>query len=129
MTALWYGTHLVNISSPHLEIMVSSDVKPVDNEFSERLLLPELVCISGKTWTKLSTFVNNSVSGDVTAIALSKNGIYLASAANSDIFIWSTETKQLLFRWGICLPRSHNLTHRGLYFQANLARLPRLLHN
>ncbi|KAK7692601.1 hypothetical protein QCA50_004233 [Cerrena zonata] len=59
----------------------------------------EIIAISRSTWSKSATFSDPSCSGATTALALSNNGVYLASASSSGIFIWSTQTHKLLFRY------------------------------
>ncbi|CAL1707133.1 unnamed protein product [Somion occarium] len=59
----------------------------------------EIISISRTTWSKSATFSDPSCSGATTALALSHNGIYLASASTSGISIWSTQTRRLLFRY------------------------------
>ncbi|KAF8588697.1 hypothetical protein K439DRAFT_1651834 [Ramaria rubella] len=58
----------------------------------------ELVTISREHWKRDFTFSDDSVTGAVTALALSPNGTYLASATSSGIFIWSTATRRVLFQ-------------------------------
>ncbi|KAH9946996.1 hypothetical protein B0H21DRAFT_741281 [Amylocystis lapponica] len=59
----------------------------------------EIVTISRNDWSKSATFSDDASSGAITALAMSKNGVYLASASQSGIFIWSTQTRRLLFRY------------------------------
>ncbi|KAI0930326.1 hypothetical protein AcW1_009052 [Taiwanofungus camphoratus] len=59
----------------------------------------EIITVSRSDWAKSSTFSDDASSGDITALALSKNGVYLASASKSGVFIWSTQTRRLLFRF------------------------------
>ncbi|KAL6310466.1 hypothetical protein BKA93DRAFT_814193 [Sparassis latifolia] len=59
----------------------------------------EIVTISRNDWAKFSTYSDDALSGPITAMALSKNGVYLTSASKSGIFIWSTQTRRLLFRF------------------------------
>ncbi|OBZ68085.1 Minichromosome loss protein 1 [Grifola frondosa] len=59
----------------------------------------EIITISRSDWTKSSTLADDACSGEITALALSKNGVYLASASKSGIFIWSTQNRRLLFRF------------------------------
>ncbi|EMD37802.1 hypothetical protein CERSUDRAFT_114458 [Gelatoporia subvermispora B] len=59
----------------------------------------EIVSISRNDWLRSATFSDDACSGAVTALALSKNGVYLASACQSGIFIWSTQTRRMLFRF------------------------------
>ncbi|TFL07400.1 WD40-repeat-containing domain protein [Pterulicium gracile] len=57
----------------------------------------EFVTISRSTWSKLSVFSDPDAVGPVTAVAISVNGQYAASASNSKIHIWSSQTKRRLF--------------------------------
>ncbi|KAI0073865.1 hypothetical protein K474DRAFT_1648846 [Panus rudis PR-1116 ss-1] len=59
----------------------------------------EIISISRSNWTKTSTFSDPSSSGVITALALSSNGVYLASSTPSGIAIWSTQTRKLLFKF------------------------------
>ncbi|KZT71046.1 hypothetical protein DAEQUDRAFT_750176 [Daedalea quercina L-15889] len=59
----------------------------------------EIITISRNDWSKASTFSDDASSGAITALALSKNGVYLASASKSGVFIWSTQTRRLLYRY------------------------------
>ncbi|KAL9708702.1 DNA polymerase alpha accessory factor Mcl1 [Leucoagaricus gongylophorus] len=56
----------------------------------------EIVTISTADWTKSSGFVDKDILGAVTALALSPNGVYLASACRSNIYIWSTRTQRIV---------------------------------
>ncbi|KDQ57598.1 hypothetical protein JAAARDRAFT_193900 [Jaapia argillacea MUCL 33604] len=59
----------------------------------------EIVTIARSDWTKSSTFSDDASLGDITALALSPNGVYLASASKAGVFIWSTQTRRVLFRF------------------------------
>lgn len=56
----------------------------------------EIMTISRSKWEKTSTFSDDKVSGTPTAMALSINGVYLATAIANDIHIWSTDTRRLV---------------------------------
>jgi len=60
------------------------------------LFLVEIVTISKADWTKNSSFVDKDIAGAVTALALSPNGVFLASACQSNIYIWSTQTRRII---------------------------------
>ncbi|KAH9935365.1 uncharacterized protein B0H18DRAFT_975539 [Fomitopsis serialis] len=59
----------------------------------------EIVTVSRNDWSKSSTFSDDASSGAITALALSKNGVYLVSASKSGVFVWSTQTRRLLYRY------------------------------
>ncbi|KAL4254294.1 hypothetical protein ABKN59_002914 [Abortiporus biennis] len=59
----------------------------------------ELISISRATWTKASTFSDPTPSGPITALSLSPNGSYIASAHKSGLYIWSTQNRRLLFQY------------------------------
>ncbi|KAF5348673.1 hypothetical protein D9758_006821 [Tetrapyrgos nigripes] len=54
----------------------------------------EIVTISRSDWTQTAKFSDKDIVGQVTALALSPNGAYLASACNSKVYIWSTISKR-----------------------------------
>ncbi|PPQ99766.1 hypothetical protein CVT24_009669 [Panaeolus cyanescens] len=56
----------------------------------------EIATVSRSTWTKTGTLSNKDVAGTITALALSSNGVYLASACQSKVHVWSTKTRQLV---------------------------------
>ncbi|KAL0956736.1 hypothetical protein HGRIS_002856 [Hohenbuehelia grisea] len=56
----------------------------------------EVVTISRKDWTKTSSFTDNDITGAVTALAVSINGVYLASAVKNMVYVWSTQTRRVL---------------------------------
>jgi len=60
--------------------------------------LAEIVTISRSDWSKTSTFSDKNVSGSITALALSPNGVYLASASQSRVHVWSTQTRRVIVR-------------------------------
>ncbi|KAI0256176.1 WD40 repeat-like protein [Lactifluus subvellereus] len=57
----------------------------------------EIIAIARDSWTKASAFSSSSSTGTIHALALSPNGVYLASSTNKDVHIWSTQTRRLLF--------------------------------
>ncbi|KAJ8597474.1 WD40 repeat-like protein [Rhizopogon salebrosus TDB-379] len=58
----------------------------------------EIVTISRSTWTRTSSLSDPNTTGATTALALSANGVYLASACNQEVLIWSVQTKRVLWR-------------------------------
>lgn len=58
----------------------------------------EIVTVSKSTWSKASSFSDEDCIGATTALALSVNGVYLASACKSGIFVWSTATRRVVAR-------------------------------
>lgn len=58
----------------------------------------EIVAISRPNWDKSFSLSDPNATGATTALALSVNGVYLASACKEGIFIWSTQTKHVLWR-------------------------------
>lgn len=60
--------------------------------------IAELVTISRNDWAKSSTFTDEACSGAITAVALSVNGVYVATASKSGVFIWATHNRRLMYR-------------------------------
>ncbi|KAF8557609.1 WD40 repeat-like protein [Imleria badia] len=58
----------------------------------------EIVAISRPNWDKSFSLSDPNATGATTALALSANGVYLASTCKEGIFIWSTQTKHVLWR-------------------------------
>ena len=67
------------------------------NEF-----ISEIIKISRDTWLPIGTFSDPDSLGAVTAMALSVNGAYLASACSSNITIWSTQDRRVISRYVTC---------------------------
>jgi chromosome transmission fidelity protein 4 len=67
------------------------------NPITQRLSL-ELAIISRSNWSKSATFTDDACSGPTTALAMSSNGVYLASASKSGLFIWATQSRRLVYR-------------------------------
>lgn len=59
----------------------------------------EIVTISRSDWSKTSTLSDKDVTGAITALALSTNGVYLASACRSKVYVWSTQTRRIIARY------------------------------
>ncbi|CDO76190.1 hypothetical protein BN946_scf185037.g13 [Trametes cinnabarina] len=59
----------------------------------------DIAVISRSDWSKSWTLSDDACSGEITALTLSKNGVYLAAAARSGIFIWATQNRRMLFRY------------------------------
>jgi chromosome transmission fidelity protein 4 len=57
-----------------------------------------VAAVSRTDWTKSFTLSDDTQLGDITALALSPNGVYLATASKSGVFIWSTQTRRVLIR-------------------------------
>lgn len=66
--------------------------------FTSRLTSPTLdvISISGKDWTQSGKFVDKEVAGTTTALAISPNGAYLATACQSTVYIWTTDKRQVI---------------------------------
>ncbi|KAI0320775.1 WD40 repeat-like protein [Amylostereum chailletii] len=71
----------------------------------------EIVSISRDSWAKVSTYQDQASIGSITALAMSPNGVYLASACNKEVHVWSTETRRLMFKFPHPLP--HPVTQLG----------------
>ncbi|KAK7057212.1 chromosome segregation protein [Favolaschia claudopus] len=60
----------------------------------------DIACISQSTWTRDSTIVDRDAPGHVTALAVSPNGAFIASASFSDssstVYIWDRVTRKII---------------------------------
>ncbi|KAH6897631.1 hypothetical protein BKA70DRAFT_1438227 [Coprinopsis sp. MPI-PUGE-AT-0042] len=56
----------------------------------------DLIAISNGNWEKLFSLTSKDAVGAITALAISPNGEYLASASNSNVHIWQTKAKARL---------------------------------
>ncbi|KAJ3836279.1 hypothetical protein F5878DRAFT_586855 [Lentinula raphanica] len=61
----------------------------------------DVVCISSKDWTQSGKYVDKDVIGATTALAVSPNGAYLATACQSTVFIWTTDKRQVIARQSV----------------------------
>ncbi|KAG6336624.1 hypothetical protein ID866_2463 [Astraeus odoratus] len=68
------------------------------NHFYAASTTHDIVTISCPNWDKSGVFSDPNITGYITAIALSVNGEYLASACKEEIFVWGTQTKRVLWR-------------------------------
>ncbi|KAJ3551325.1 hypothetical protein NM688_g4769 [Phlebia brevispora] len=59
----------------------------------------EIVTISRSDWRKIYTYSDEASSGAITAMALSTNGVYLATASKSGLCIWSTQNRRMLYKF------------------------------
>ncbi|KAI0342000.1 hypothetical protein BDW22DRAFT_1331357 [Trametopsis cervina] len=57
----------------------------------------EIVTISRSNWSKATTFSDDACSGAITALAMSTNGVYLASASKTGLYIWATQNRRLVY--------------------------------
>lgn len=62
------------------------------------LSLIEIITVSRSDWKKASTYSDDASSGAITAMALSVNGVYLATASKSGLCIWSTQNRRMLYK-------------------------------
>ncbi|KAL5507206.1 MCL1 [Sanghuangporus vaninii] len=74
----------------------------------------EIITVSRSTWSKVSSFTSEDCLGAVTALAFSVNGMYLASACKTGIFIWATQTRRVIAHQEI----PQNSTVHSLAFSA-----------
>lgn len=59
----------------------------------------EIVAVSRDTWAKSGTLPSSDeISSEITALAISPNGLYLASASKDGVLIWSTQIRRVMFR-------------------------------
>ncbi|KAF9462340.1 hypothetical protein BDZ94DRAFT_1322712 [Collybia nuda] len=56
----------------------------------------EIVVVSRANWSRIGTFSDKDVSGAITALALSPNGTYLASASRSKVHVWATNSRRVV---------------------------------
>ncbi|KAG5642487.1 hypothetical protein DXG03_002737 [Asterophora parasitica] len=95
----------MSTEKPELETTIEGIIPAIgDTLFVQTLLeywlfLSEIVTVSRSDWKKTSTFSDKDVSGAITALAISPNGVYIASACQSKVHIWTTQTRQIIARF------------------------------
>ncbi|TFK20918.1 hypothetical protein FA15DRAFT_624697 [Coprinopsis marcescibilis] len=84
--------------SPEFSYDCSAVWHPSGQHFYIASKTHEIVVVSRSSWAKVvdSHFVDKDALGEITALAISPNGLYLVSAAKSTIFVWSILTKRLV---------------------------------
>ena len=92
-----FGIHPGYISLLQLKLMVNFIYS--SSSFDTNLLWTEIITISKSTWSKSMAFTNEDCIGATTALALSVNGAYLASACSAGIFVWSTASRKVVGRF------------------------------
>jgi chromosome transmission fidelity protein 4 len=58
----------------------------------------DVTAVSSSDWKKSFTLTDESQLGAITALGLSVNGVYLATAARAGVAIWSTQTRRVLIQ-------------------------------
>jgi chromosome transmission fidelity protein 4 len=58
----------------------------------------DIAAVSSFNWTKSFTLSDESQLGAVTALGLSANGVYLATAVRAGVAIWSTQNRRVLIQ-------------------------------
>lgn len=58
----------------------------------------DIVTIRRSDWKKYERFFDPNAPGTITALALSTNGAYLASASRGMVYVWSTTTRQVIVK-------------------------------
>lgn len=71
---------------------------PSGNYFAVPTRTNEIGIINREGWSKMQAFSQDGHKAVVSELAWSPNGRYLASAAGSQILIWSTESRQVIAR-------------------------------
>lgn len=87
-----YGTHRGNTSSLHRGTMVCISPRRLASSNSPL----EIITISRSGWSKSATYDDKDVTGAVTALAVSPNGVYMASAVQGKVHVWSTQTRRII---------------------------------
>lgn len=95
-TAQRYGTHPASTFSLRPVHMVSPMLSQLFTVLHDSTA--EIATISRSNWQKSATFADDACSGAVTALAMSVNGVYLASASKAGLFIWATQNRRLMYR-------------------------------
>ncbi|KIK71000.1 hypothetical protein GYMLUDRAFT_66212 [Collybiopsis luxurians FD-317 M1] len=56
----------------------------------------DIICISSKNWIQTGKLTDHRVTGATTALAISPNGAYLATACGTTVFIWRTDRREIV---------------------------------
>ncbi|WWC59498.1 uncharacterized protein I303_102054 [Kwoniella dejecticola CBS 10117] len=96
---------------------------PAGNYFAVPLRTNDIGIISKEGWSKQTTFTHDGPKAPVGELAWSPNGKYLASSSNTTIYIWATDTRQVIAKYtnsagaisGLCFsPKSNLIAYTSL---------------
>ncbi|KAJ4486150.1 hypothetical protein J3R30DRAFT_3444617 [Lentinula aciculospora] len=83
-------------SSPEFLHDCSAIWHPSGEQFYVISKTHDVICISSNNWVQSGKFVDKEVVGPTTALAISPNGAYLATACQSTVYIWTTDKRQVI---------------------------------
>ncbi|KAH7888857.1 hypothetical protein F5I97DRAFT_758195 [Phlebopus sp. FC_14] len=89
---------VADTESPEFMHDCSAVWHPSGQQFFTASRTHEIAVISRPNFDKTSAFSDANTTGATTALAVSVNGVYLASSCKEEILIWSTQTKRVLWR-------------------------------
>ncbi|WWD07638.1 hypothetical protein V865_005739 [Kwoniella europaea PYCC6329] len=96
---------------------------PTGNYFAVPTRTNDIGIISREGWTKQTTFSHDGPKLPVGELAWSPNGKYLASSSSNTIYIWATDTRQVVAKYtnqegavsGLCFsPKSNLIAYTSL---------------
>nr|XP_019008454.1 chromosome transmission fidelity protein 4 [Kwoniella pini CBS 10737]OCF47235.1 chromosome transmission fidelity protein 4 [Kwoniella pini CBS 10737] len=96
---------------------------PAGNYFAVPLRTNDIGIISREGWSKQTTFTHDGPKTSIGELAWSPNGKYLASSSNTTIYIWATDSRQVIAKYsnsegaisGLCFsPKSNLIAYTSL---------------